>query len=144
MGKSGPGRDHVSLIVQHKRPLWIRVIELVITAAAWLYLIATATLLVSASFGIDASWKDVVLVVFHVDEKDIRNLVILLGFFLGAAALGQWIWSGYNYTKYGSLRRRKFPISVESGEIADFFSLSEEEVRRMQEEQVIILKERIF
>jgi poly-beta-1,6-N-acetyl-D-glucosamine biosynthesis protein PgaD len=62
------------------------------------------------------------------------NSILLITLFvvITSAAFLNW-WSSYNRRKYGPLKRRTFPSQTSEKELAEFFEITEEEIRVIQD-----------
>ncbi|MFD3446790.1 poly-beta-1,6-N-acetyl-D-glucosamine biosynthesis protein PgaD [Microbacteriaceae bacterium 4G12] len=143
MGKSGQRHPSEEIIIVSRRFWIVRLLETVITVIAWLYLLATAALILCAMFEWDFEWKELLFLIFQVDDQDIQILIYKILILSVIFLLLQFVWVQYNYRAFGGLKRRKFPQPVEAKELAEYFSLTEEEILDLQEKDIIELKEGI-
>jgi poly-beta-1,6-N-acetyl-D-glucosamine biosynthesis protein PgaD len=143
MGKSGSGNRNQAMIIDGSKLSVRKAIELIITLLAWIYMIATVLLLFTCLFHIQAEWKLMVLLLFHMEERQITAILCDIGIIGALCFLFQYLWGRYNYFTYGKLRRRSFPKPVEMKEMAEYFSLTEEEILYLQETNIIKLKETV-
>jgi poly-beta-1,6-N-acetyl-D-glucosamine biosynthesis protein PgaD len=144
MGKSRPGykRKQRGIVVQQDRFWLVKLIEIIITLLLWCYLLGTITLTASIAFGWDFEWKRLVLLILHTNERDVQLVLYKIGIISIILFVLQFIWSKYNQLAFGKLKRRKFPQDVTAKELAEYFSLTEEEIEYLQNNDIIKLKDR--
>ena len=145
MGKSRPRRKrkHGSIIIQEERPLVIKSIEVLVTVLLWLYLLSILTLVVTITCDLDFEWKRILLVIFQIQAEDVQNIIYKIGMFSVIFFIIQFVWVQYNYRMFGSLKRRRFPKDVQPQDLAQYFSLTEEEIQYFQKNNIIKLKDTI-
>ncbi len=145
MGKSRPRRKrkHRDIIIHEERSLAIRSIELLATLLLWIYLLGTLTLIVAITCNWDLEWKRTLLVVFQIKQVDVQNIIYKIGMFGVIFFIIQFVWVQYNYRIFGKLKRRRFPKDVQRQDLAQYFSLTEEEIQYWQETNIIKLKDTI-
>lgn len=142
MGKSGP--RHKGGIIIHEDRFWIiKIIELFTTCILWLYLAGTLVFVISIIFNMDFEWKRLLMLIFQMQEADVKLIMYKIGILGIVFFMVQFIWGFYNYRRFGKLKRRRFPQKVNPHELADYFSITEEEVSYLQEQHIITLKDRI-
>ena len=130
--------------IEHKvkRKPWKRVIEVILTAAAWIYMFIYWAFMINgiycdlAGHPINEFW----LYNYGTIHQTERFFLIL---FIGALIeiLILLIWKEYNYHRFGKLKRRKFKPDVKESELDDFFELSEDIKYKMHNEKYIVLDE---
>jgi len=53
-------------------------------------------------------------------------------------------WKIYNLKRFGKLKRRVYPVDTTIDDLVNFFKISEDKIRDMQNSKVIILEENLF
>lgn len=119
------------MIITGKQKRLRRVVEYIITLFGWLFLLGFLYNMIRL-FKINLNLQ------FYSLNLVNANAIILFTFItLLISTLTLLWWSSFNKRKYGSLKRRNFPPVTASNEIAQLYSVKEEDIIRYQEDQYV-------
>lgn len=119
------------MIVNVRQSKLRKIIDILLTFFGWVFLAVFLYNLIT-HFNGHLDFK------FYVLSLANANTILLITFlviFASAASLG-W-WSSYNRRKYGHLKRRTFPSQASEKELAEYFQVTEEELRKIQNDDYI-------
>jgi len=86
-------------------------------------------------------WIGFVYCASHYIEID---LVIKTLYIAGVSFVVMIAWKIYNLKRFGKLKRRVYPVDTTIDDLVNFFKISEDKIRDMQNSKVIILEENLF
>ncbi|CAM3956600.1 poly-beta-1,6-N-acetyl-D-glucosamine biosynthesis protein PgaD [Mesobacillus thioparans] len=119
------------MIIISKQSKPRKIIDLLLTFFGWLFLIV---FLYNFSSHFERNLDFTFLELNLANANSI--LLITIGVVITSAAALSW-WSSYNKRKFGHLKRRTFPPQTNPKEIAQYFQLKEDELKRIQNEKYI-------
>lgn len=125
---------------ENKQVLWKRIIEVVLTAASWIYIVIYWLFIVQGMF-LDYIGQPVKefwiynLDSIHQTEQyfSIMSVVILI------EILALILWKEYNYRRFGKKKRRQFKPDVTDEELDKIFGLDPEMSRKLHNDKFIVV-----
>jgi poly-beta-1,6-N-acetyl-D-glucosamine biosynthesis protein PgaD len=119
------------MIINSKQSKPRKIIDLLFTLFGWAFL---ALFLYNFINHFEGSLNFTFLELNLANANSIMLITILV--VIASAAFLSW-WSSYNMRKYGSLKRRTFPPKTSEKELAEYFQVTEDEHRNIQESNYI-------
>ncbi|MBS8265684.1 poly-beta-1,6-N-acetyl-D-glucosamine biosynthesis protein PgaD [Mesobacillus boroniphilus] len=119
------------MIINSKQSKPRKIIDILLTFFGWLFLALFLYNLITYFEGD----LDFTFIELNLANANSILLITVLVVIVSAAFLS-W-WSSYNKRKYGPLKRRTFPPQTSQKELAEYFELTEEEIRQIQSNQYI-------
>lgn len=131
-------------IIDGRQKGYKKVIECILTAIAWLYMLVY---IISITYGLvsiafDIKWRLPAIYTIGM-VQEVGTLFKISGIILLITIVVMLLWKQYNYKKFGKLNRRRFKESVKNDEIAELFGLEIYEVEELQDKKFIELEENI-
>lgn len=132
-------------LIYGKQRGWKKIIEWILTIAAWIFILSYIVYLIYGAFAIHFN--------LYLPEFTIynRNMVMEIGryfYYLMLVALACTIilivWKNYNLRRFGRLRRRKFRKPVSNAELASMFKIDENTLECIQKSRVVVLEYNII
>lgn len=122
------------MIINIKQSKFRKSLDLLFTILGWIFLFLFV-------YNFVAHFNTKLNVRFYYLNLSNANAILNFTFLLFVISFSvlSW-WSYYNKRKYGFLKRRKFPESANDKEISDFFQISEEELRLIQDSRYVEIK----
>ena len=125
---------------ENKQVLWKRIIEVVLTAASWIYIVIYWLFIVQGMF-LDYIGQPVKefwiynLDSIHQTEQyfSIMSIVILI------EILALILWKEYNFRRFGKKKRRQFKPDVTDEELDKIFGLDPEMSRKLHNDKFIVV-----
>ena len=140
-----PQNDADEHIIKGKQKLWKKLIEYLVTAFCWFYILFYVAYM---TYGLVTLAKGKMPVAVWIYNFDVmwetgRILYITTIIFLIEVAI-MLIWKEYNRFRFGRHTRRTFRSDVTRNEISRLFTLTQNEVDFYQKEKIITLEKNII
>ncbi|MFS0782776.1 poly-beta-1,6-N-acetyl-D-glucosamine biosynthesis protein PgaD [Bacillus sp. 1P06AnD] len=120
------------MVIQQKKKKARTMIELAVTLFGWAFLLSFLYILIrSFKFSFNLSFST--LTIANINSIVLFTILII---FMSLSLF--FFWVTYNKKRYGHLTRRKFPADTTVAQVAEYYSLSEEEVLNLQKNRHII------
>jgi poly-beta-1,6-N-acetyl-D-glucosamine biosynthesis protein PgaD len=132
-------------IIDGKQKKKFKIIEWIFSVFGWSlmlgYLIQIIASLIVWGFSL-SNFYDKLFMIGNL-ENTIRIILatILISLILFIVMYG---WGKYNFKRFAHLRRRKFPDDIKPEELAKYFNLPVEEIKKMQNDKKIELEKTII
>ncbi len=132
-------------LIYDRQKGWKKVLEWILTIAAWALLLSYIIYLIYGTLAIHNGWY---LPEFTIYTREMvleiqRYFYILFIAFLIICVL-LIFWKNYNIRKFGRLHRRKFRPSVTNEELAELFELDVKTIELLQCDKAVILERNII
>ena len=132
-------------IIDGRQSLFKHILEFILSLLGWLYILTYVGYVI---YGVTADCLGLKIKSFliynqtMIHETELFFLILLIAALVVVLIL--ILWKSYNYQRFGKLDRRKFRDSVSTGEIAEYFHISPEEIEKMKSEKYIVLERNII
>jgi len=122
------------MIINIKQSKFRKSLDLLLTIFGWIYLFL---FLYNFATHLDTKLN---LRFYYLNLSNANAILIFTFLFLVISSAALVWWSSYNKRKYGFLKRRKFPESANDKEISEYFQITEEELRLIQNSNYFEIK----
>lgn len=137
--------DSEKHIIKNRQKKWKKVIEYILTLLGWLYILVY---LVYVIYGIIAVKLGLPLFEISMYNRgmlaETERMFFIL--FVGSLIITLWLicWRQYNFRRFGKKDRRKFPKDVTDEDLAEYFKLEPEEIKKLKSQKVIEFEENVI
>jgi poly-beta-1,6-N-acetyl-D-glucosamine biosynthesis protein PgaD len=137
--------DLDSHLIVGRQKKWKKIIEWIITIIGWMIMLMYVSYVIYGNIALKNGWEIPNIGVFSKEMiLEVNRYYIILFITLLVCLVIFILWKNYNKKKYGSYHRREFRPSVSTGEIADKFGLTKEQVKDMQSNKITVLEHNII
>lgn len=132
-------------IIDGKQKKKFKIIEWIFSVFGWIlmlgYLIQIIASLIVWGFSLSNFYDKLFMIGNLENTIKIILATILISLIL---FIVMYVWGKYNFKRFAHLRRRKFPEDIKPEELAKYFNLSVEEIKKMQNDKKIELEKTII
>ena len=132
-------------IIDGKQKKKFKIIDWIFSVFGWIlmlgYLIQIIASLIVWGFSLSNFYDKLFMIGNLENTIKIILATILISLIL---FIVMYVWGKYNFKRFAHLRRRKFPEDIKPEELAEYFNLSVEEIKKMQNDKKIELEKTII
>lgn len=138
-------KDGEKNIIDGRQKLWVRIVEYILTALGWIYMVLYVVFILYGALAITFDWYLPEIGMYDRNMiLETREMIYVLCVIILIIILVMVSWRSYNAIKYGKLRRRKMPFNVSDKEVADFYHISEKKVKEYKESRVVTFDDNVI
>lgn len=132
-------------VIDGKQVWWKKILEIIFTSLAWGFILIYLFYIIYGFICLATGHTPFTFWIYNVEMlMETKNLLYVTFIILLVEIVVMIFWKEYNRIKFGKLRRRTFKPDVSLKQMAEFFDIPEQALKRMQQSKVLTLKSNII
>lgn len=128
------------LVIQSNRH-WVREgVTILFSLILWSYCFYVMYFFVGALFYQNGHFISIAKISFKMTNKDIRGFLFMAFFMWAVFYVGLWCWKIYNMKRFGSLKRRKYPLPTSKADLLALGLVDDKDYETLQNSKYIVFE----
>lgn len=125
-----------TFIIKSQKVWYRELILAFFTLSMWLYALTVIYFFTDALFSWNHKYPSLFRIIFKMTSTNIKTFLFISVFLFIAIYLIVFLWSFYNKKRYGSLRRREYPVDTNKEDLMNLRMLDEFNYERLQNSKI--------